>query len=419
MSRTRVLYIAHNHPSLHPGGSEIFAHDLFRAQTASGEVEAMFLACTNRVHRERKPGATFQAVGRTGDEMLLWTGHFDHFHMSQVDLHGVVPELASFLKSFQPDVVHFHHALLIGAEMLFLVRRILPKARIVFTLHDYYAICANHGQMVTAQNNALCRGASPDACRACFPDIGSERFLLRRQHLLNLYGLVDQFIAPSKFLRDRYVAWGLEAGRITVLANGRRAVTPVPHRAAEQRNVFGYFGNLSPFKGVSVALDAMRRVAEADGDLRLKIHGNALFQSDAFKQQFDTALKAASPQASHHGGYQAEDLPALMAEVDWVVVPSIWWENAPLVIQEAFQHRRPVICSNIGGMAEMVKDGVSGLHFRAGDAVALAEVMQRAATEPGLWNRLVDGIPQVPNIEAVAERHRAFYEKVARLRAVA
>ena len=61
------------------------------------------------------------------------------------------------------------------------------------------------------------------------------------------------------------------------------------------------------------------------------------------------------------------DLPRLMAEVDWVVVPSLWWENSPLVIQEAFLHGRPVICSDIGGMAEKVTDGVNGLHFRAGD----------------------------------------------------
>ena len=53
-----------------------------------------------------------------------------------------------------------------------------------------------------------------------------------------------------------------------------------------------------------------------------------------------------------------------MSSVDWVVVPSIWWENSPLVIQEAFMHGRPVICSDIGGMAEKVNDGVDGLHFR-------------------------------------------------------
>ncbi len=69
----------------------------------------------------------------------------------------------------------------------------------------------------------------------------------------------------------------------------------------------------------------------------------------------------------------------LMAEVDWVIVPSIWWENSPLVIQEAFTYGRPVICSGIGGMAEKVTDGVNGLHFRVGDPRSLAETMRRAA----------------------------------------
>jgi glycosyltransferase involved in cell wall biosynthesis len=81
--------------------------------------------------------------------------------------------------------------------------------------------------------------------------------------------------------------------------------------------------------------------------------------------------------------------------VDWVVVPSIWWENAPLVIQEAFAHGRPVICSDIGGMAEKVTDGVDGLHFRAGDPQSLADTIERAVGTPGLWDRLRAGIGEV------------------------
>src|SRR3712207_5830979 len=95
------------------------------------------------------------------------------------------------------------------------------------------------------------------------------------------------------------------------------------------------------------------------------------------------------------GSYTRAEVPELMAKTDWVVVPSIWWENSPLVIQEAFQHGRPVICSDIGGMAEKGRDGVDGLHFRRGDAEHLAEVMRRAATTPGLWDQLADGIPEV------------------------
>jgi glycosyltransferase involved in cell wall biosynthesis len=82
--------------------------------------------------------------------------------------------------------------------------------------------------------------------------------------------------------------------------------------------------------------------------------------------------------------------------VDWVVVPSVWWETGPLVVWEAFQYGRPVICSDIGGMSEKVADGVNGLHFRRGDAVDLAAAMQRAMETPGLWDTLRGGIPSRP-----------------------
>jgi glycosyltransferase involved in cell wall biosynthesis len=88
-----------------------------------------------------------------------------------------------------------------------------------------------------------------------------------------------------------------------------------------------------------------------------------------------------------------------MARIDWVVVPSIWWENSPLVIQEAFLHGRPVICSDIGGMAEKVADDIDGLHFRRGDAEHLATVMQRAVEAPGLWERLRAGIRPVHRMD--------------------
>lgn len=422
MSRKpRVLFIAHNHPSLHPGGSEIFAHDLFHAMKADGAVEAMFLACTNTVHREQKPGTNFQTVGRSADEVMLWAGHFDHFSLSQVDLHGIVPDLTQLLLAFRPDVVHFHHALLIGVEALFLVRRLLPRCRIVFTLHDYYAVCANHGQMVKAGTMELCGEANPDACGKCFPAIGADKFVLREKHLKTLFSLVDQFIAPSEFLRRRTIAWGLEPDRIAVIRNGRPDRAPQPLRPSRdgKRNVFGYFGNLSPFKGVNVALEAVRLLQAEGLDLQLQINGGMPFQSDEFKAEFADKLAAAQPAAQHLGPYQASELPALMGAVDWVVMPSVWWENAPLVIQEAFQHMRPVLCSGIGGMAEAVLHNVNGLHFRVGDPRGLAEAMRRAITEDGLWERLLAGLPPVPTMAEAAAAHLDVYAVAARAVAAA
>lgn len=410
MTAPRVLLIAHNHPSLHPGGTEIFAHDLFRALKSSG-APALFLACTNGVHRDQKPGTNFQTIGRSADEVVLWAGHFDRFYQSQVDLHGIVPDLSGLLRAFEPDIVHVHHLLLLGVEMLFLIRRVLPRAKIVYTLHDYYPICANEGQMVTVGANELCRSASPDACHRCFPERTPDKFVLREKHLKSIFALVDRFLAPSRFLRDRYVAWGLPAERIEVVPNGRppAAVHEAPAKEG-RRDVFGYFGNLSPFKGVTVALDAARRLAEAGDDrFTLDIHGGAPFQTDAFKARVEEGIAACRGRAVAHGPYRREEMPRLLSRVDWAVMPSIWWENAPLVIQEAFQQGRPVICSDIGGMAEAVRDGVDGLHFRAGDAADLARVMRRAADEPDLWERLAAALPAVPTIAGTAARHLSLY----------
>jgi glycosyltransferase involved in cell wall biosynthesis len=87
-----------------------------------------------------------------------------------------------------------------------------------------------------------------------------------------------------------------------------------------------------------------------------------------------------------------------MADCDYVLVPSTWWENSPVVIQEAYAAHRPVICTGIGGMAEKVPDGVSGLHFRLGDAADLVRVLTLAADRE-TFGRLQAGIP--PVIDAI------------------
>ncbi len=410
MSELRILQVCHNHPSLHPGGTEIFAHDLFTALKSVPGVTSAFLACVSSLHRDPKPGTRLQAIGHNGDEILLWSGHYDQFYQSQVDLYGVVPELSSFLRQFKPDIVHVHHTQLLGMEMLFLIRRVVPTARIVYTLHDYFPICAHEGQMVTVQDNALCRGASPDACHRCFPKATPDKFVLRETHIKNMFRMVDQFLAPSRFLEQRYVEWGLAPDRIRVMRNGRPPLKAASRRAGEGNIVFGTFGNVSPFKGTLVALEAAARlVREGRKGFELRIHGGMPFQTDAFKVKVDAALQVAAPAVRHLGAYESAALPGFLAGVDWVVVPSIWWENAPLVIAEAFQAGKPVLCSDIGGMAEAVTDGVNGLHFRVGDPVDLARLMARAIDEPGLQSKLAACIPPVPTIAQCAEQHMQLY----------
>jgi glycosyltransferase involved in cell wall biosynthesis len=405
----RILYLCHSHPSLQAGGTEIFSLDLFRELRLRSGIAGAYLAGTSAGQRSIAPGTAFQAAGSAPDELLLWTAGFDSFYLSQTDLHGVVPEFTSLLRTLQPDIVHVHHTLQLGVELLPLIRRVLPAARIVMTLHDYYSICANDGQMHTTAGMP-CSAASIDACHRCFADRPATDFRLRELHIRNALRAVNRFIAPSHFLRERFLEWGIAPDQIEVIRNGLQPRSPAVARQAtdERRDRFGFFGHINKFKGATVALDASARLSRAGVAHQLSLHGSTAYQAqdtlDAFARSIDSA-----PDAMHSGAYARDEQSGLIAEVDWVIVPSVWWENAPLVIQEAFAHGRPVICSNVGGMAEAVGNGTDGLHFSRGDARSLAQTMQKAVETPGLWQRLRDGIQPVRTIQDAADDHFALY----------
>jgi glycosyltransferase involved in cell wall biosynthesis len=100
---------------------------------------------------------------------------------------------------------------------------------------------------------------------------------------------------------------------------------------------------------------------------------------------------------------------AILRRNGWLIVPSIWWENSPTVIQEAFAAGRPVICGDIGGMAEKVAHGVSGMHYRVNNAADLAARIEECATTPGLWKRLCAGLPKPPTIERTVDELLGLY----------
>jgi len=404
----RVLMLAHNHPALQAGGTEAFALGLFRALRDRHGAEGLFLAGTTAHLRERRPGTLLQAAGPAADEMLVSLDHFDRFFLSQGDVYGLA-SLAPLLARLDPDVVHLHHPLLWGTEGIDWLRRAAPRAAMVATLHDYFALCPREGQLLTTDGR-LCGGPSADGCRRCFPDRAPADFTLRDVGLRGAFAAFDTLVAPSAFLRDRFVLAGWDAARLRLLRNAVPAAPAAPHRDAPdgRRDRFAVFGNVNRFKGTLVALEASAILARDGVAHGLAIHGGTAWQTEDFLAQFAAGL-AAAPGARHHGPYLPADFAARIAAADWVVVPSIWWENAPLVILEAFRHRRPVICGDVGGMAEAVRDGLDGLHAPIGDAAGLAAVMRRAAETPRLWERLVAGIAPPPDLDAAAAAHLALY----------
>jgi glycosyltransferase involved in cell wall biosynthesis len=333
-----------------------------------------------------------------------------------------------FLSAVRPDIVHFQHTLFLGYDILQQVKNTLPEAGIVYTLHEYLPICHRQGQMVRTLNNEPCREASPRRCHECFPDITPQSFFLRKRFIQSQLSLVDRFIAPSRFLLERYVEWGIPRERIHCEDYGRQGRSVAANAPEDRpRNRLGYFGQLHPFKGVDVLLKAMKILTQmAAGPARapdseagpmdrvhLWIHGaNLDLQPGAYQNEFKALLEATKENVTLVGRYDSDDLPRLMARVDWVIVPSVWWENSPLVIQEAFQHGRPVLCSDIGGMAEKVAHGVNGLHFPVADPAALAQTIGQAVASPELWEKLRRGIPAVHSMPTHVRTLTAIYNQL-------
>ena len=412
MTALRILQIAHDHPDWVSGGTEYLAHDLSRALDARDGVVARFLAASSSlIHPDAIPGS----LHAEGKDLLLHIGAYDRFSMLRQDGIAWLDALAKVLQALRPHIVHLHGLDRLGAEILPALRRLAPRCRIVLTLHDYQLICPNDGLMLTTRDHARCDRAQDDACHRCFPQIAAARHALRRAHLLAALECADAIVAPSEFLREKFFAWGLAPDRIRLIRNAVATPRPAidPRRGRSRRDRFAFFGNIAAHKGVDVLLAAAARLRATDSDLRVILHGGLGWAEEPFRNAFACALEAAGPNAQHLGPYARRDVAALMQQADWIIVPSKWWENAPLVILEARAAGRPVICTGHGGMAELVRPGFDGLHTPPGDAAALADLMREVAEKPDLWTRLARSAGRGPDYSAFVNAHLALYASLS------
>ena len=382
-----IVVFSHAHPSISKGGAEVSAYTLFLGLRRLG-VPASFVAMVPEHEAHR-------LVLDSADEhgLTYRPEHYDHlFHHAEPPVFEAARRIVERLR---PTALVFHHFLFLGVNT---VRRLRDAfgCPAILVLHEFLAICHHHGQMVTHPHKKLCDGASATRCAGCFPAYAPEEFHLRRTAFADALLGMDWLVSPSAFLAQRFAAWGARPGQLRVIENGlaghgqpgHAPVDPapagVPARADAHAVVFGYFGQINPFKGVDLILDALDRLAgpgngEASPRIVVRVHGNIVGVSDEFKARLDKAVKGGW--VDFHGPYDNADVLTLMGQCDYVVMASKWWENSPVVIQEAFSARRPILAPGIGGMAEKIPDGVAGRHFKFNDAADLARVLQACAHE--------------------------------------
>ncbi len=387
----RILHLVHQYLPDHVGGTELYTVWLTRALQQQGHDIAVF-------HRRSADGTGL--TRREDDGIPIWAAWHGRFQPTNrlLSTFRDQPLLHSFqqvIANFRPDVVHVQHLMGLPTQLLdFLHKQHIPY---VVTLWDFWWICAN-AQLLTNYDQTLCAGpdrflncAKCALARANLPQFAPALPALalplawRNGRLHHALQQASQLIAPAHFVKQWYVDHGLPAGNIKVLPPGldypAKPTTP-PH--ANFR--VGYVGGLSWQKGVHVLVEAFNQLPET---AELWLAGDPDFDPAYVNQLKDTG------RATFLGKLDRQEVWQMLAQVDVIVVPSLWYETFVFVISEAFALGVPVVASDLGVLAERVRHGVDGLLFPPGDVAQLAQVLQSLHDEPALLARLRQNIPPI------------------------
>lgn len=388
----RIALVVHKFPPASLGGTEVYAQNLARELAERGHQVAVFFRC--EPPGARAPGQEWEQ--REGFRALrVWRGFdlataspvakfFDTFANRDIE-----SRFETFLDEFRPDLVHFQHVMWLSYRLIHTVQaRKLPS---LLTLHDYWFICANSqlvwpdhrtcGGKLGGLNCARCALAQirlPGS--ALLRPLVAPAFWVRDSLVRSAALAADRWVAPSQFLISRYVQEGFPAERFTFLDNGID-VKGLQSQACQERSGgplrFTYLGSLAWQKGIHVVVQAFRGIPPSQATLT--VYGDPSTFPDYARSLAATADPA---NTRLQGVLQRQDVGRVLAQTDVLVVPSLWYENSPLVIQEAFAAGVPVIASNIGALTEKIRPGVDGWLCPPADVQAWHETLFHLAEHP-------------------------------------
>lgn len=459
----KILMVVHGFPPDSWAGVEVLSLTLARGLRARGHEVVFFV---------RTPG-TPEEHDRTlyeGEFDGFKVHRFvNHLAFSGVDeTYKCADAEAAFdqvVEAERPDVVHVQH-------MIHLSTGIIDRCRVhgvpsVATLSDFWARCPRVQLIRPDQRN--CTSAPPGlGCAACVKDkpglIGpltaldrvlgplpgkwaegvpqtipahppgwqkskeDAASLLRRERwMVEVLSRADRIVVPSFTLRQAFVEAGIPASSICLSeygldtawiehapvdpATGRLVRTPRPEGTPLR---VGFVGSLVWYKGLATVA---RAVASMGGCAHLHVHGDHEGGADPVVREMvrgvaDEARALGGDAITFHGRFPHDELAAIHAELDVLVVPSIWQEAYGLTVREAHLAGTPVIGSNIAGIAEGIRDGVDGLLYEPGDAEGLRRQLQRLIDDPDLGPQLAAGAPPIKTVADEAREAEWRYRQI-------
>ncbi len=326
------------------------------------------------------------------------------------------------LDGYSPDVVHLFHLNRLGTGLI--ETAVNAGVPVFWTPTDFWSICPT-GQLLLEDGN-LCQGPSKYAGN-CIKHFATNRrsasvggivkffpttaldFLSRSTQLgllksypyctevkaigsrleknINRLNLLDKIISPNRFMTDKLVSHGVHPDLIAEFAFGVN-VPDVDGRGERlgPHNPFriGFIGTLLPHKGCHILLEAYRLIPE--GSSVLIIYGDGADSPDYFDKL--KGLSAGRSDIEFRGTFHNSRINEILLDMDVLVIPSLWFENTPLVLYSAQFARCPVVASRFPGISTVIHDQVNGLLFEPGDFKDLAENLVKLISFPVIAKQL-------------------------------
>ena len=273
------------------------------------------------------------------------------------------------LRDRRPDVVHIHNFFSVISPSVYYACR-EEGVPVVQTLHNYRLLCPAASFYRDGNICEECMDQGPfHAVRyGCYRDnklaTAALAAMLEVHRKKNTWNeMVDRYIVLTEFARQKMIQGGLPAEKITVKPN---FVLPDPGAKTADGDYALFVGRLVDLKGVGTLLKAWSKLPPS---IPLVIAGDGPYREEMEKQIADLNLK----NIDYRGRLSRQQTLAAMKRARFLIFPSEWYEGFPVTIAEAFACGVPVLCSRLGGMQEIVEDGVTGWHFTPRDAADLAE----------------------------------------------
>ena len=449
-----VLHAIHDFPPRHRAGSELYALGLARAQAARHHVTVL---CAD-YDLAREHGDVDWRL-HEGIPVVEIINNWRCASFTETYRPPLVGErIRQTLETLRPDVVHVHNLLNLSFDLPRIANGLgIP---VVATLHDYTLLCASGGQRVHKQEQHVCVDIEADRCARCFaespqymqtafgratsggragaaakfvartglrlhqiapglvervarvlrraggPALDPRAFDARMAAAHEVFSHVDVFVAPSQTLAQEFVRFGLPADRLRVSDYGRpRLPIRTLHRPRSPLRI-GLVGTLVWHKGVHILIEALKQLPRTGH--RTLIYGPL----DTFRDYVgEIRRRAAGLPVELMGAFANDQAADIYRELDVLVVPSLWPENSPLVIHEAFQAGVPVVASRIGGIPGLVTHGVNGLLVEPGSIPDLSRALASLLEDPSLVTRLGAAAPPVKSIDDDAAEWDVVYSE--------